>query len=334
MVPPSAAEFTLAQVLDIISEGVWDWNALTGRVERSPGWYRMLGYSVDSFNQDVLTWEIVIHPDDYPRVMAHFEDYINGRVAEYRIQYRCITVDGEELWIEDSGKIVEWCENGKAARMIGAHTNIHAAKMAQQQLQRQNRLLKGDNATLEQIIKERTDELAAVNQKLKDKMQLVEQMASYDVLTGVFNRRMFEQLLAIEINRATRYNQPLSVVLADIDCFKEVNDRFGHSVGDQVLSSVAHILHGHIREGDVLARWGGEEFAIILPNSSQEKAMEMTERLRSEIAEGRYEQNIAVTCSFGVTEFITGDGVNSLFARMDRALYQAKNNNRNNVQLL
>ncbi len=330
---PSGPEDTLANVLDIISEGVWDWNALTGHVDRSPGWYRMLGYKVDVLKEDVFTWEDVIHPDDYPKVMAHFEDYINGRIPEYCIQYRCMTADGSDLWIEDSGRIVTRTEAGKVARMIGAHTNIHAEKMAQEQLQRQRRLLTGDNQTLEQIIKERTVELAKLNQKLEQNMHQLEHLAAHDVLTGVFNRRMFEQLLEIEIKRANRYSQPLSVVLADVDLFKNVNDQYGHSTGDQVLCAIAQTFAEHIREGDILARWGGEEFAIILPNLAAEQAIDMTERLRQSIATSRYDHGIQVTCSFGVSSFVEEDSINSLFSRMDTALYQAKDSNRNTVRL-
>ncbi|MEH6811067.1 MAG: diguanylate cyclase [Motiliproteus sp.] len=330
----SAEEDTLTSVLDIISEGVWDWNALTGHVDRSSGWYRMLGYDDGCFKEDVCTWEDVIHADDYQQVMEHFEGYISGRVAKYCIQYRCMKADGDVLWVEDSGRIVARTEDGKVARMIGAHTNIHAAKEAEQKLERQHRLLTGDNQTLEQIIKERTVELVMLNQKLEESMLQLEQLAAHDALTGVFNRRMFEKLLEIELKRAKRYSQPLSVVLADIDLFKEVNDHYGHSIGDKVLCSVAQTLAEHIREGDILARWGGEEFAIILPNSTADQALDMAERLRLAIASNRYEKGVSLTCSFGVSRFIEDDSLNSLFARMDEALYQAKDNNRNSVRVL
>ncbi len=320
-------------VLDIISDGVWIWNALTGQVDRSPGWYRMLGYEAGCFDNDVLTWENVIHVDDYPRVMSHFEDYTTGRVPVYRIQYRCIKADNSELWIEDSGRIVERTADGAVAMMIGAHTNIHAAKIAKEQLERHNRLLKG-NETIEQIIAERTSELAAVNLKLEDKIQQVEHIATHDALTGVFNRHMFKSLLDIEINRSKRYNQPLSLVLADVDFFKQVNDQYGHVVGDQVLCHIANIFSKHLRDGDLLSRWGGEEFAIVLPNTTEEQAYEMIDRIRRIIAESSFEAFISLTCSFGVTGYLEEDSVNSLFARVDKALYQAKSNNRNNVQLL
>jgi diguanylate cyclase (GGDEF)-like protein/PAS domain S-box-containing protein len=325
---------TLEHVLDIISEGVWDWDVPSGHVSRSSGWYRMLGYDKDSLNKDVLTWENVIHPDDYPQVMAHFEEYVSGKIPHYCIQYRCIKADKSALWIEDSGKIVERLENGSPSRMIGAHTNIHEFKTAQEKLSQQAQLIVGDYANLEHIIQVRTHELAELNSKLEDKVEEVEYIASRDALTGVYNRRMFEQLIEIEIKRAKRYSQPMSVILADIDLFKNINDQHGHSTGDKVLYSVANTLLGHIRDSDLLARWGGEEFAIILPNTEADTALEMAERLRHSIAEMRSYNNIQVTCSFGVTEFSPDDNGDSIFSRMDQALYQAKDCNRNNVKLM
>jgi diguanylate cyclase (GGDEF)-like protein/PAS domain S-box-containing protein len=325
---------TLENVLDIISDGVWDWNVVTGHVSRNSGWYRMLGHDEHSLNKDVLTWENVIHPDDYPNVMSHFEDYIQGRVSEYKIQYRCIKADGSPLWIEDSGRIVERLEDGSPARMIGAHTNIHELKMTQEKLAQHALLIPGKPDGLEQIIQLRTKELADLNEKLQEKVNEIEYIASRDALTGVYNRRMFEQLIDIEIKRAKRYSQPMSVILADIDLFKNINDQYGHSIGDIVLHNVANTLKTHIRDSDLLARWGGEEFAVILPNTNADTALEMAERLRKHIAELRSHNGIQVTCSFGVTEFNTQDNGDSIFSRMDQALYQAKDSNRNNVKLM
>lgn len=325
---------TLANVLDIISDGVWDWNVVTGHVSRNAGWYRMLEHDVNSLNKDVLTWENVIHPDDYPNVMSHFEDYVQGRMSEYKIQYRCIKADGSPLWIEDSGKIVERLEDGSPARMIGAHTNIHELKMTQEKLAQHSLLIAGKPDGLEQIIQLRTKELADLNEKLQEKVDEIEYIASRDALTGTYNRRMFEQLIDIEIKRAKRYSQPMSVILADIDLFKNINDQYGHSIGDKVLHSVANTLKSHIRDSDLLARWGGEEFAIILPNTHSDTALEMAERLRKYIAELRSYNDIQVTCSFGVTEFSSSDNGDSIFSRMDQALYQAKDSNRNNVKLM
>lgn len=331
------AENTLCYVLDTLSEGVWDWNAVNGHVMRSPGWYRMLGFDPETvrgqLKEDVFTWEHLIHPEDYARVMAHFEDYVTGRSERYRIEYRCRTANGDYLWIQDSGQIVERDANGQVRRMVGAHTNIHPQKTAQLELQRQNRELHSSNLTLEKLVQQRTEELEALNRTLKQQIEQAEFQASHDVLTGLYNRRCFEEKLQQEISRVRRYFNPLSLILIDIDDFKIFNDRHGHAVGDLVLKDVADLLKQEIRDADILARWGGEEFVIILPETSCAHAADKAESLRQCIASTRFDNHEGITCSFGVTEFKPGDSADSLFSRTDRALYQAKDRQRNNVQI-
>jgi len=326
------AEKTLAYTLEIIQEGVWDWNAETGHVSRSPGWYNMLGYEVDCFNNDVFTWEDVIHPEDYSGVMNHFEEYIEGRNEYYCIEYRCRCADGSYLWIEDVGRIVERTPEGKVARMIGAHNNIHDVKMASEELSRQNELLRQDNATLEDLVRERTRELEQLNITLQQQLDQIGQIASYDKLTSVYNRYMFEEILQKEVKRARRYGRPLSLVMVDVDYFKEINDRYGHQAGDLVLREIATTLKESVRDADIVSRWGGEEFVLILPNTNLEQAVSIAEKLRVIIEERRFEKGARLTCSFGVTAFHEEDTISTIFARIDKALYRAKEFERNNVQ--
>jgi len=125
---PDVNEQSLRTTLELISDGIWDWNANTGYVYRSPSWYTMLGYDIDSLDNTVFTWENVIHKADFERVMAHFDDYITYKSSEYKIQYCCKTKDGSYLWIEDTAAIVAQNKDGSVARMIGAHRNIEAEK--------------------------------------------------------------------------------------------------------------------------------------------------------------------------------------------------------------
>ncbi|MDG6773068.1 diguanylate cyclase [Thiomicrorhabdus sp. ZW0627] len=328
------ADATLGYILDIVSDGVWDWNATTGHVQRSPGWYRMLGYEVNSFEESVFTWENVIHPDDYEKVMQHFEAYIRGDINEYRIQYRCRKADGSYLWIEDSGKIVARSADGNVERMIGAHTDINEEKNAQKKLRRQNQLLQNDNSTLESLINQRAGELIKLNHKLKSQVEEAQYNASHDVLTGAFNRRCFEERFHQELDRVKRYAHPLSVILVDVDDFKVFNDNYGHKMGDEVLRCVANLLKQHLRDSDLLARWGGEEFIAILPNTKLEQAAEKAEQLRQIIANTHFLDKANITCSFGVTAYTQGDTSDSIFSRADKALYKAKSLNRNNIQTI
>jgi len=325
---------TLNNILEIVTEGVWDWNTITGKVDRSPGWYKMLGYDIDCFKKDIYTWENLIHPDDYKMVMKHFEDYITGKIPLYKIKYRCKKGDGSYLWIEDSGKIIEHTKEGKVKRMIGAHRNINQEELIYVKLKQQNEFLLNNNLTLETIIKKRTKELELLNKQLQEKIELVEYNASFDIVTQIYNRRKFEEIFMKELHRAKRYSHELSIILIDIDDFKLFNDSYGHKVGDEVLLSLASLLKEHLRDIDTLARWGGEEFIIILPNTSKDNAALKAEQLRQNIESKSTANNLKITCSFGITSYIEGDNTNSIFIRTDKALYLAKDDNKNNVKVL
>jgi diguanylate cyclase (GGDEF)-like protein len=157
--------------------------------------------------------------------------------------------------------------------------------------------------------------------------------ASTDPLTGLYNRLKFDEALAGAMTRAKRYGTPLSLMLYDIDHFKLVNDSYGHQAGDGVLVRLSQIVSLDIRHSDLLARWGGEEFVILAPDSDGEMARLAAEKLRSTIERATFDEAGSITCSFGVAQYAEGDSAESLMARADRALYQAKMNGRNRVEL-
>jgi diguanylate cyclase (GGDEF)-like protein len=165
--------------------------------------------------------------------------------------------------------------------------------------------------------------------------RLVERQASTDGLTELSNRRHFEETLEGEIVRAERFGATLSLVLADLDDFKQVNDRFGHQVGDDALRAFAEILRATVREIDLPARYGGEEFAILLPQTDLEGAQRLAERLRRALVSRPLSAGpgtlMAVTASFGVASFPTFSSPAALFAAADDALYRAKRRGKNCV---
>lgn len=165
--------------------------------------------------------------------------------------------------------------------------------------------------------------------------RLVEQQALVDVLTGLANRRSLEETLASELARAGRLDRELCLVVADLDRFKQVNDRFGHPAGDEVLRSFAHTLSGAVREGDVAGRWGGEEFALILLGVGVPGGIELAERARRLISARPVMTirggPIPITASFGVAACSGGATVDDLIAAADSALYAAKREGRNRV---
>lgn len=331
-VPLRSDTQTLAYLFDIIREGVWDWNANTGHVSRSPGWYRMLGYDVGCFAENVFTWENIIHPDDYPRVMTAFERYIRGEAEQYQIEYRCRCHNGDYLWVADQGKIVECNSDGSVARMIGAHLNIHDQKLAQEELLRRNRLLSANNENLEALVRLRTLELEETNKRLEAQIERSRLDANTDPLTQLDNRRKFESELEREISRALRYSAPLCIAMVDLDYFKRVNDTHGHATGDHALLQVAGVIRRELRASDRAARWGGEEFALILPETSRQQMATIAEKLRLAVANAMAELQLPVTCSIGISEFQRDDNADSLLKRVDAALYTAKNAGRNRTR--
>lgn len=157
--------------------------------------------------------------------------------------------------------------------------------------------------------------------------------ARIDTLTGTYNRRALEDLSLREMARASRHNLPVSVIMADVDRFKRINDTLGHQVGDMVLASLAGTLTDNLRTQDVVVRYGGEEFLLLLPDTSLEQALKAAEKLRSTVSETTLYQkdNVKATISLGVAQLRQGEGWQSLVSRADEALYQAKREGRDRV---
>ncbi len=167
--------------------------------------------------------------------------------------------------------------------------------------------------------------------RIEEKMQL---LATTDSLTGIANRRAFMAQLDSEIERAHRYGTPLALVMYDIDYFKQINDNFGHDVGDSILQAITEVVKNNVRAVDTVARWGGEEFMILMPESDLSSACIVAEKLREEVAGHPFEQVNNLTVSFGVTDFKSNEDVDTLLKRVDDALYKAKENGRNSVAYL
>ncbi|HEX7255534.1 MAG TPA: GGDEF domain-containing protein [Gaiellaceae bacterium] len=163
----------------------------------------------------------------------------------------------------------------------------------------------------------------------------VEQQALVDSLTGLANRRLCTAALEKELARAERFGEPLTLVLADIDDFKRINDRWGHPTGDEVLKAFAEHLRESVREIDLAGRWGGEEFALLLPGTDLEGGRRLAERIRARLGDHRLVapdgQRIVVSASFGVASFPVVTGQSRLVAAADAALYEAKRSGKNRV---
>ena len=155
----------------------------------------------------------------------------------------------------------------------------------------------------------------------------------YDNLTGIYNRNKIDEVFEEAVARANRYDEVFSMIIVDIDHFKNFNDTYGHLIGDEVLISLAKTIQKITRETDTFARWGGEEFVMILPNTKSENAALVAEYLRSDVEKIKHKTAGGVTASFGVTEYMHSDTEKAMYERCDAALYKAKENGRNRVEV-
>lgn len=197
------------------------------------------------------------------------------------------------------------------------------------------------NFSYEQIVLElkqaklNAEQLAINLKQANDKLR---ELAFRDELTGLYNHRYFQEIVDAELNRSVRYKHPLTLLLLDIDYFKEVNDTYGHLVGDQVLKEVSQIMVKLVRQNDIVARYGGEEFAIVMPETGKVGGKVIAQRVRRGIEQHQIDskkQTLSVTVSIGLysTDMADGDIIKeTLIAQSDRALYKAKRNGRNRVE--
>ncbi len=190
-----------------------------------------------------------------------------------------------------------------------------------------DQLLMEYQSHLEQIVTERT-------QKLLDKTRELEVLASHDSLTSLYNRRKFSEVLQLEVKRFNRYGEKFALINIDIDHFKKVNDTFGHDVGDMVIRSLADIISANIRSSDSAARWGGEEFLILIIEADENACVKIAEKLRSTLKQTEVEPVGYITASIGVTQIRPGDTEESIIIRSDQALYQAKDNGRDRIEVI
>ena len=184
----------------------------------------------------------------------------------------------------------------------------------------------GDDALLAAIV-----DVTAQRQAREDLLV----QATHDALTGVFNRRHVEDVLGNEVERARRHARPLAVAMLDVDHFKRINDDHGHQTGDEVLRAISDRCRNTLRSNDVLGRYGGEEFAIVFPETNLDEAGAVAERLRVAVAESPIkvgEDALGVTVSIGLAAYAPGKDTHKLLQRADAALYDAKRDGRNLVR--
>ena len=171
------------------------------------------------------------------------------------------------------------------------------------------------------------------NQRLKHMNAELAHMSQNDQLTGIANRYLLHQRLHQEMNAKRVAHHSFSIMIMDVDNFKNINDEYGHDIGDKVIQEIATLLTAMIREQDLVGRWGGEEFLIICPQTSQHGTKQLAEQIRQQIQQHSFVVDTTMTVSIGVSEFLPGEDINDCIKRADEALYQAKNAGRNQTIL-
>jgi len=172
----------------------------------------------------------------------------------------------------------------------------------------------------------------SVRQNITDRKR-AEELSITDQLTGLYNRLKLDEMFKTYLHVSQRHDTDFSIIILDIDRFKNVNDTHGHQVGDTILQEFAKILQENVRSEDVLGRWGGEEFMILAPQSGLEAAQNLAEKLRTKVENFSFSTIVRATCSFGISTYHKGDDEKSMVSRADDALYRAKANGRNRVEV-
>ena len=287
------SEQRLSLALDGARLGMWDWHLENDDFILNRIATDILGYGPTEFKHKLPNIQALFHTDDRKHILRSMSHHLKGESSQFDIDARLYDKHGGFVWVNLRGRISELDASGTPVRVSGMLVDISDRK------------------------------------RLEDR--LVE-LATTDALTGLYNRGYGSQLLNRELARAERSGQPLSFILMDVDYFKSINDQFGHAIGDQVLIEISKTLQGRIRDVDMAARWGGEEFVIILPDTPLAGAEKVAQQLQTGIRSLTKPDSNHLSMSMGVTEYRANESVSKLLKRADRLMYRAKNTGRDRIE--
>ena len=292
----SEREQLFSSLLVSVNAVLWAFNWETRQVLYvSPAYERIFGRPAGLLLADANQWRDSIYPDDLEYAERSLAEVLVKGAVEDR-EYRIITADGQVRWLSDKCFINRQAEPGQPVIIVGIAEDITDKKQMESELHR---------------------------------------LATTDVLTQSSNRRHFFDCAHLEFEQARKKGTPLAFLLLDIDDFKLINDTYGHPEGDNVLQRIAECGQAALRRGDVFGRIGGEEFAAVFPGCAPDMAMQVAERLHREIQRLSFshdDQTFGITVSQGLTSLTAEDlNLDSLFARADAAMYEAKRQGKNRI---
>jgi diguanylate cyclase (GGDEF)-like protein/PAS domain S-box-containing protein len=280
--------------IDAADFDVWENNFVTGDTfGTNRRSFESVGYSEAELPKTLGETFQYIHPDDLADALKKVNAHFEGETPRYQAEMRLRAKDGSWVWFGNYGQVMERNEEGQVTRFIGLTFNIDQRRMLEEE---------------------------------------IKTIAYSDSLTGLGNRRGFYEMGKAEIARCLRYDRPLSVVMFDIDRFKAINDDFGHLAGDEVLKGIGDCVKATVRDSDLKARWGGDEFILMLPETDAHHAKELAERLLKTLEGYAFYNGIPVTISVGISVLNVEDDMETLVKRADQALYLAKHKGRNRIE--
>ncbi|MFA5421332.1 MAG: sensor domain-containing diguanylate cyclase [Bacilli bacterium] len=234
-----------------------------------------------------------IHPDDINRVMENMRNHLHGTSPAYEVEYRIRHKDGHYVWYYDRGTVVKRDEHGQPLLLHGVVFDISESKKVEERLQ---------------------------------------YLAEHDALTGIYNRRMLFEHLQSCLEKKSKDKTLFSLIMFDIDRFKNVNDRFGHLIGDDTLVRLTQLVEANKRNGDTFYRYGGEEFFLLLPETDLQGAVILAQRIHEAVSNETFSVAKKVTISMGVVEFMDKESIDDVIKRVDDLLYDAKHDGRNTIK--
>ncbi len=281
---------------------------------------RWLDFSGRTMEQEMGNgWIDGVHPHDRERCFHSYQEAFRLR-REFKMEYRLLSADGTYRWLLDQG-VPRFSRDGEFFGFIGSCVDISDFKQSEDELNRAN------------------VSLTIAHRELEQSLSHEQLLARTDGLTGLYNYRYFFELASYEFDASMRFQRLLSIIIFDTDHLKQVNDTLGHLAGDRMLITVTKTAAAHIRNVDSLARYGGDEFVILLPQTNAQMAFAIAERIRENVAALRMETEkgpLSVTLSIGVAEMCSDPAdasIEQVVQRADKALYAAKQAGRNRTKL-
>ncbi len=278
----------------------------------------------DGISPELWTGKLVQEVDGkiFNKITHSLKSVFSGKTAETEVKVGNKVYAIQLVPVRDKSR--------KIYAAMGLMRNITEAKQIEWQL---TESLKEKERALEDLA-DANEVKTKLLAELRVQTEVLEKQTREDALTGLYNRRYLNMQLEQEFKRAKRYGNPLSVVMCDIDYFKKINDTFSHQVGDEVLKTLGRIFKAYSRSVDTVARFGGEEFVLVLPETPKDKAVLLCEKLRAAVEHypwSEIHKELSVTVSFGVSDNVRVSHYEKLLAEADEKLYEAKNSGRNRV---